>query len=97
MAVLLWRDTGRVIRSQVLVIKEQAFVSAARVSGASDLAYYFCLHRAQHLAAHFSLWLLRHRLGDPDRSVSVSFLGFSDPNTISWGFMLQDAFNCRWH
>ena len=23
---------------------------------------------------------------------SVSFLGFGDPNTVSWGFMLQDAF-----
>ena len=41
MAALLWRDTGRVIRSQVLVIKEQAFVSAARVSGASDLRIIF--------------------------------------------------------
>ena len=26
---------------------------------------------------------------------SVSFLGFGDPGVVSWGFMLQDAFNSQ--
>src|SRR5437879_13357861 len=26
---------------------------------------------------------------------SFSFLGFGDPNVISWGFMLQDAYNSQ--
>jgi peptide/nickel transport system permease protein len=26
---------------------------------------------------------------------SISFLGFGDPNVISWGFMLQDAYNSQ--
>ncbi len=92
MAVLLWRDTGRVIRSQVLVIKEQAFVSAAHVSGASDLRIIFVYIAPSILPLTFLYgsfaiaWAIL-------TEASVSFLGFSDPNTISWGYMLQDAFN----
>ncbi|MEL7235765.1 MAG: ABC transporter permease, partial [Chloroflexota bacterium] len=41
MAALLWRDTARVVRSQVLVIREQAFVSAAKISGAGHLRIIF--------------------------------------------------------
>ena len=91
MAILLWRDTGRVIRSQVLVIKEQAFVSAARVSGASNLRIIFVYIAPSILPLSFLYgsfaiaWAIL-------TEASVSFLGFSDPETISWGFMLQDAF-----
>ena len=68
MAVLLWRDTGRVIRSQVLVIKEQAFVSAGARLRRQRSAHHLRLHRAKHPAALLPLWLIRHRLGNPDRS-----------------------------
>ena len=91
MALLLWRDTGRVIRSQVLVIKEQAFVSAAKVSGASDLRIVFVYIAPSILPLTFLYgsfaiaWAIL-------TEASVSFLGFSDPNTVSWGYMLQDAF-----
>lgn len=91
MALLLWRDTGRVIRSQVMVIKEQAFVSAAKVSGASDLRIIFVYIAPSILPLTFLYgsfaiaWAIL-------TEASVSFLGFSDPNTVSWGFMLQDAF-----
>ncbi len=91
MALLLWRDTSRVIRSQVLVIKEQAFVSAAKVSGASDLRIIFVYIAPSILPLTFLYgsfaigWAIL-------TEASVSFLGFSDPNTVSWGFMLQDAY-----
>jgi peptide/nickel transport system permease protein len=41
LSALLWRDSSRVIRSHVLVIREQAFVSAAKVSGASHFRIVF--------------------------------------------------------
>ena len=91
MALLLWRDSGRVIRSQVLVIKEQAFVNAARVSGASNLRIIF-VHIAPSILPLTFLygslaigWAIL-------TEASVNFLGFGDPNVVSWGFMLQDAF-----
>ena len=91
MSVLLWRDSSRVIRSQVLVIKEQAFVSAAKVSGASGLRIIF-LHIAPSILPLSFLYGTLAIGWAILTEASVSFLGFSDPETISWGFMLQDAF-----
>ncbi len=92
MAVLLWRDSSRVIRSQVLVIKEQSFVSAAKVSGASELRIIFVYIAPSILPLSFLYGTLAIAWAILTEA-SVSFLGFSDPETISWGYMLQDAFN----
>ena len=91
MALLLWRDPGRVIRSQVLVIKEQAFISAAKVSGASDLRTVFVYIAPSILPLTFLYGTFAFAWAILTEA-AVSFLGFSDPNTVSWGFMLQDAF-----
>ena len=94
MSVLLWRDTGRVIRSQVLVIKEQAFVSAARVSGATDFRILFMYIAPSILPLTFLYGSLAIGWSILTEA-SVSFLGFGDPDVVSWGFMLQDAFNSQ--
>jgi peptide/nickel transport system permease protein len=91
MAVLLWRDTGRVIRSQVLIVREQAFVSAAKVSGASHLRIIFLYIAPSILPLSFLYGSLAIGWAILTEA-SVSFLGFGDPDVISWGFMLQDAF-----
>lgn len=91
MGALLWRDTGRVIRSQVLVIKEQAFVSAARVSGASNLRIIFLYIAPSILPLTFLYGSLAIGWAILTEA-SISFLGFGDPEAVSWGFMLQDAF-----
>jgi peptide/nickel transport system permease protein len=91
MALLLWRDSSRVIRSQVLVIKEQAFVSAAKVSGASHLRIIFVYIAPSILPLSFLYGSLAIGWAILTEA-SVSFLGFGDPDVISWGFMLQDAF-----
>ncbi len=94
MAALLWRDTSRVIRSQVLVIREQAFVSAARVSGASNLRIIFMYIAPSILPLSFLYGSLAIGWAILTEA-SVSFLGFGDPDVVSWGFMLQDAFNSQ--
>lgn len=91
MALLLWRDTGRVIRSQVLVVKEKAFVSAARISGASDRRIIFLYIAPSILPLSFLYGSLAIGWAILTEA-SVSFLGFGDPQAVSWGFMLQDAF-----
>jgi len=91
MALLLWRDTARVIRAQVLVLRERAFVEAARVSGASDWRIIF-VHIAPNV---LPLSLLYGSLAVGWAiltEASVSFLGFGDPKVVSWGYMLQDAY-----
>lgn len=91
MALVLWRDTARVIRSQVLSLRTRGYVEAARVVGSSDLEI-IVRHVAPNILPLSFLygsiaigWAIL-------TEASISFLGFGDPNAISWGFMLQDAF-----
>lgn len=91
MALVLWRDTARVIRSQVLSVRERAFVEAAKVTGSSPLRILF-VHVAPNILPLSFLygsiavgWAIL-------TEASISFLGFGDSEVISWGFMLQDAF-----
>jgi len=91
MAGLLWRDTARVIRAQVLIVKEKSFVRAARVSGASDLRIMFLYIAPSILPLTFLYGSLAIGWAILTEA-SISFLGFGDPDTVSWGYMLQDAF-----
>ena len=90
-SVLLWRETCRVVRSQVLSLKERPFVEVARSAGAGNLRIIF-VHLAPNiypislLYGVFAVgWAILTEAG-------LSFLGFGDPNTCSWGKMLQMAY-----
>ncbi len=90
-AILLWPNTARVIRSQVLTVRERAYVEAARVTGAGNGRILF-VHVAPNILPLSFLygsiaigWAIL-------TEASVSFLGFGDPDVVSWGYMLQDAF-----
>ncbi len=91
MALLLWRDTARVIRSQVLTLRERAFVDAARISGASNARIMFMYIAPNILPLSFLYGSLAIGWAILTEA-AISFLGFGDPNVISWGFMLQDAY-----
>lgn len=69
MALVLWRDTGRVIRSQVLSLRSRGYVEAARVTGFLRPQDHPAPHHAEHPAPELPLRLHRHRLGDPHRSL----------------------------
>jgi peptide/nickel transport system permease protein len=91
MSLILWRDTARVIRSQVLTVRERAFVEAARVTGSGTARILF-LHVAPNILPLSFLygsiavgWAIL-------TEASVSFLGFGDATVVSWGSMLQDAY-----
>jgi peptide/nickel transport system permease protein len=91
MALVLWRDTARVIRSQVLTLRSRGYVDAARVAGSSNFKI-IVRHIAPNILPLSFLygsiaigWAIL-------TEASISFLGFGDPRSISWGYMLQDAF-----
>lgn len=90
-ALLLWPNTARVIRSQVLTVRERAFIEAARVTGASTSRILF-VHVAPNILPLSFLygsiavgWAIL-------TEASVAFLGFGPSDTVSWGTMLQDAY-----
>ncbi|HEY7033062.1 MAG TPA: ABC transporter permease [Thermomicrobiales bacterium] len=91
MAILLWCDTARVIRSQVLTLRQRSYVQAAKVAGASSWRTIF-VYIAPNI---LSLSLLYGTLAVGWAiltEAAVSFLGLGDPGVVSWGFMLQDAY-----
>lgn len=91
-SLLLWRTTARVIRSQVLTLKERPFIDAARVSGASDLRimYVYILPNVIPLSLLYVVFGLAWAIM---AEASLSFLGFGDPRVTSWGLMLHEAFS----
>jgi len=94
MALLFWCNTARVIRSQVLVIKERDFVEAAKVAGASAwrILFVYVAPNILPLALLYGSLAMGWAILT---EASVSFLGFGDPDVISWGYMLQDAYSAQ--
>jgi peptide/nickel transport system permease protein len=90
-ALLLWPNSARVIRSQVMTLRERAFVEAARVTGAGQWRILFVHISPNVLSLSFLYtsvavgWAIL-------TEAAVSFLGFGPSNTVSWGYMLQDAY-----
>lgn len=90
-SLLFWRTTARVIRAQVLSLKERPFVWSARAAGANS-AHIIYRHIMPNV---LPLILLYTALGVGSSvliEAGLSFLGFGDPNLPSWGTMLRDAF-----
>ncbi|HEX3347795.1 MAG TPA: ABC transporter permease [Acetobacteraceae bacterium] len=90
-AILLWPNTARVIRSQVLSLRERAWVEAARVTGCSTARIMFVhvLPQVLPLAALYGSVAIGWAIL---AEAAASFLGFGDPEAVSWGVMLQDAY-----
>ncbi len=90
-SLLLWRTTARVIRSQVLTLKQRPFILAARAAGASDFRLMY-IHTVPNILPFAFLYLAFGVAWGVMTEASLSFLGFGDPQTISWGRMLYTAF-----
>jgi peptide/nickel transport system permease protein len=90
-ALLLWPNTARVIRAQVLSLRERAWVEAARVTGCSTgrIMFVHVLPQVLPLAALYGSVAIGWAIL---AEAAASFLGFGDPDSISWGVMLQDAY-----
>lgn len=90
-AALLWPNTARVIRAQVLSLRERAWVEAARMTGCSQTRIMFVhvLPQVLPLAALYGSVAIGWAIL---AEASASFLGFGDPAAMSWGVMLQDAY-----
>ena len=87
-----WAGTGRIVRAQVLTLRERAFVERARALGASD-TYIIRTHILPNtLPLIFANTVLIVAVAILSEA-ALSFLGLGDPTQISWGSMLENAFN----
>ena len=89
--MLGWPGTSKVIRSQVLSLRERPFIESARVSGASDGRIIF-RHIAPNVLPLSFLYMTFGVTGAILTEAALSFLGLGDPSTVSWGMMLQWCF-----
>ncbi len=86
-----WPSTSRIVRSQVLSVKEKAFVERARAVGAGNIRII-----SRHVLPNvFPLIFANTVLLVANSIFSESFLdffGFGDLRVISWGTMLENAY-----
>ncbi len=91
LSVIGWVGYARLIRGQVLKVREFDYVTAARALGASDFRILFrhiLPNAIQPLIVQASLGMAGAVLSE----ASLSFLGLGvQPPTSSWGVMLNDA------
>jgi peptide/nickel transport system permease protein len=85
-----WPGVARVIRAQVLTLKERPFIDAARVSGASDTRLVFT-HIAPNVLPFSFLYMSLFVAGAIITEAALSFLGLGDASVISWGGMLSSV------
>jgi peptide/nickel transport system permease protein len=87
-----WAGTARIVRAQVLTLKERPFVERAKSLGASDV-YVIRTHVLPNTAplifANTVIIVAVAILSE----AALAFLGVGDPNSISWGTMLENAFS----
>ena len=89
--VFLWKMPARVVRSEVLSVRERTFVKSARASGAGHLRTMF-FHVAPNVLPIGFLYTAYGVAWAIAAQASLAFLGFGDPNTTSWGRMLRMVF-----
>lgn len=90
--LILWRSAARVIRSQILQIKERPFILAAQATGVSTPRI-----MVKHLLPNVApMAVLFFAIGVGYTIIlqsSLAFLGLVSPFRPSWGIMLQNAYN----
>jgi peptide/nickel transport system permease protein len=86
-----WVGYARLVRAQVMAVKEREFVEAARALGASDLRV-LCRHILPNILQPLIVQAAIGMAGAVLAEATLSFLGLGvPPPTASWGSMLNDA------
>lgn len=87
-----WPSTARIVRSQVLSVKEKAFVERARAigSGSRHIISRHILPNVFPLIFANTILLIANSIFSES---FLDFFGLGDPNIISWGTMLENAYD----
>jgi peptide/nickel transport system permease protein len=95
LSLIGWTELGRVVRSKFLSLREENYVSLARLAGATQtriITRHMIPAFMSHIVAAVTLSIPQMILAE----TSLSFLGIGlRPPTISWGVLLKSAQNVR--
>ena len=93
LGVISWGGLARVVRGKLLSLREDDFVMAARLYGASVsrlISRYLLPNFMSYLLVNITLAIPGNILGE----TALSFLGLGiQPPAVSWGTLLQDSQN----
>ena len=86
-----WPSTARIVRAQVLSVKEMGFVERARAIGAGDghVIRKHIIPNVFPLIFANTILLIANSIFS---EAFLDFFGFGDPSVISWGMMLEEAY-----
>ena len=95
LSLVSWPGMARVIRGRFLSLREEDFVMAARLDGASQ-ARIILRHMVPAFASHIiaTITLTIPNMILSETALSFIGLGLREP-IVSWGVLLQDAINIR--
>lgn len=95
LALITWTGLAREVRGRFLVLREEDFVVAAKMSGCSQMRIVF-RHMVPTLSSHI---IAAVTLAIPVMIINETFLSFLGlglrPPAISWGVLLQEAQNLQ--
>lgn len=90
--ILLWRGNARVIRAQILQIKERPFILSAKATGASTpriMLKHIFPNVAPMAVLFFSLGIGFAIIAQ----ASLAFIGVASPFRPSWGVIIRNAYS----
>jgi peptide/nickel transport system permease protein len=89
--LLLWTSTARIVRAQVMSVRERVYVKRARSLGCSHLRIVF-----RHVLPQIAPLLIANVVLTVAVAIfdetALAFLGLSDPTAISWGTIIEHGF-----
>lgn len=87
LAIVSWPAVARLVRGEFLVLRDRAFVQGCIVAGMGDLRIIFTqiLPNAASVIIVMSTILVATAIL---MESALSFLGFGDPNVLTWGTMI---------
>ena len=90
LALTFWPATARLVRSQILTLRQREWVVAARAIGADELRI-LRRHVIPHALGVIIVTAALQIGAGILVEASLSFLGLGDRSVISWGYMLNNA------
>ena len=90
--ILMWTGTARVVRAQVMSIRERTYVKRVTALGASRTRIIF-----RHILPQVGPLLVANAVIAMTVAIfnetALAFLGLSDPTAITWGTIMEHAFD----
>ena len=90
LGLLGWMGFARLVRSQVISLKERPFIEAAKAVGAGK-PHIISKHILPNVMSLVYVSLATAVPGSIVAEAALSWLGFADPTRVSWGRMLYEV------